>query len=280
MCKNTAVDISPLQWSNGRAGGIAVAVRPFMMRLIAAALSVLAALLVSNAAVAADPVNVKYTEGVTRGFPVLRSLKGEKLAQGDLIQVARGDRVESRMVFRFLDGSHYEEAVVYSQRDVFTLLRYELVQRGPSFPETIEAVVDRETERYEVRYRADEDSEKEVVQGRLTLPPDAYNGMLTTVLKNLQPGASQVVQIIAFMPKPRLVKVLLTPVAQEPVLVGDAPLSATRFAIKPQLGMFASLLIADVPDVKCWIMGGEAPGFLKCEGPLYFMGPIWRIELN
>jgi hypothetical protein len=23
---------------------------------------------------------------------------------------------------------------------------------------------------------------------------------------------------------------------------------------------------------------GEAPAFLRAEGPLYFMGPIWRIE--
>jgi hypothetical protein len=28
-----------------------------------------------------------------------------------------------------------------------------------------------------------------------------------------------------------------------------------------------------------WILGGEAPAFVKLEGPLYFGGPIWRIEL-
>ena len=43
---------------------------------------------------------------------------------------------------------------------------------------------------------------------------------------------------------------------------------ATRFLIKPQLGLFASLLVADLPDVKCWIVGGEAPAFLKFEGRL------------
>ena len=82
---------------------------------------------------------------------MLRSLKGEKLAQGDLVQIARGDHVETRMIFPFLDGSHYEETVVFSQRGRFTLLSYRLAQRGPSFPEMIEASVDRQTERYEVR---------------------------------------------------------------------------------------------------------------------------------
>src|SRR5262245_22911938 len=82
----------------------------------------------------AEPVAVKYTEGVTRGFPVLRSVGGEKLAQGELIQVPLGgDVVESRLIFRFRDGSLYDERVVFTQRNVFTLLSYSLVQKGPSF---------------------------------------------------------------------------------------------------------------------------------------------------
>ena len=48
--------------------------------------------------------------------------------------------------------------------------------------------------------------------------------------------------------------------------------------MRPQLGLFASLLVADIPDVKCWIAVGEAPAFLRFEGPLYFMGPVWRID--
>jgi len=48
--------------------------------------------------------------------------------------------------------------------------------------------------------------------------------------------------------------------------------------VKPQLGLFASLLVAEIPDIKMWVSGGEAPAFLRFEGPLYFMGPIWRID--
>lgn len=240
----------------------------------------LASVLVLSASGAAEPVTVRYTEGVTRGFPVLRSVKGEKLAQGDLVQIARGDRVVSRMVFRFSDGSLYDETVEYSQRQVFTLERYRIVQRGPSFPEMIEATFDRETSRYTVKHQADEDSPVETMSGKLELPDDVYNGLLSTLMKNLPVGASTTVQIVAFTPKPRLVKMLLTPAAEDPITVGDAPMVATRFLIKPQLGLFASLLVSDIPDVKCWIVGGEAPAFLKFEGPLYFMGPVWRIDLS
>lgn len=228
----------------------------------------------------AGQVRVRFQEGVTRAFPVVRSLTGQKLAQGDLVQVARGDVVDSRMTFRFADGSLYDEHVVFSQFDVFTLIRYRLVQRGPSFPETLEASIDRETGRYEVRHRGDEDSLEETFTGKFTLPPDAYNGMLTLLLKNMPSGESVVVHVVAFTPKPRLVKIQLLPVAHDPILVSDEPRQVTRWAIRPQLGLFASLLIADIPDAHCWILPGEAPAFLKAEGPLYFQGPVWRIEPN
>src|SRR2546430_10272454 len=64
-------------------------------------------------AAVAGPVTVRYTEVVTRAFPTLRSTDNEKLAQGDLTKVVRGDRVESRLVFRFKDGSLY---VFFSSR--------------------------------------------------------------------------------------------------------------------------------------------------------------------
>jgi hypothetical protein len=226
----------------------------------------------------AEPVAVRFTEGVGRGFPVLRDAKGEKIAHGDLVQVARGDRVENRLTFRFRDGSFYDETVVFSQRDVFTLLSYRLVQRGPSFPETIDATVDRSSGRYTVRYKGDEDSPEEVVKGKFDMPADAYNGLLSTLMKNLPTGESATVQIIAFTPKPRLVKMLLMPASQDTVMMSETAVPTTRFLVKPQLGLFASLLVAEIPDIKMWVSGGEAPAFLLFEGPLYFMGPIWRID--
>jgi hypothetical protein len=240
----------------------------------------LAIVLGTSAATVAAPITVRYTEGVTRGFPVLRSTTGDKLAQGEFTQVAQGDLVRSRLIFHFRDGSLYDESLVFSQRGVFTLMSYRLVQRGPSFPETIEATLDRESERYEVRYKSDEDSPEEILKGRFAIPADAYNGMLSMLMKNMAGGRAEMVHIVAFTPKPFAVKMQLAPVATDPVLVGDSPVRATRFDVRPQLGLFASLLVSDIPDIHCWILEGEAPGFLRFEGPLYFMGPIWRIDPN
>ena len=235
-------------------------------------------ILAAAGAASAEPVAVRYTEGVTRGFPILRSPSGDVLAHGDFVQIAYTDRVESRLVFRFRDGSLYDEGVTFDQRGVFKLLSYRILQRGPSFPETIDGGFDRSTGEYRLRYRADDDSVEEHLSGKLDVPDDAYNGLLGTLLKNLEPGKSQVVQIVAFTPKPRLVKMLLRPTAEEPVSMGAVMVPATRFSIKPQLGIFASLIVSEIPDVKTWIARGDAPAFLKFEGPLYFMGPVWRID--
>jgi hypothetical protein len=245
-----------------------------------AALAALALGLLSASAAVADPVAVRFAEGIGRGFPVLRDANGRTIAHGDLMQVPRGDRIENRLTFRFGDGSFYDEQVVFSQRDVFTLLSYRIVQRGLSFPETVEASIDRESGRYTVRYRAEEDSPEEFLAGEFEMPEDVYNGLLSTLLKNLPAGGSATVQIIAFTPKPRPVKMLLMPASQDTLLMGEAAVTSTRFLVKPQLGLFASLLVADIPDIKIWVAGGEAPAFLRFEGPLYFMGPVWRIDWN
>src|SRR2546429_4219864 len=98
----------------------------------------------------AEPIAVKFTEGVSHAFPVLRSVGGDKLAQGELIQMPRGDLVENRLTFKFRDASVYDERVVFSQKDVFSLMSYQMTQRGPSFSDSIDAKADRETARYEV----------------------------------------------------------------------------------------------------------------------------------
>src|SRR2546426_12114021 len=77
-----------------------------------------------------EPVTVRFPEGVTRAFPAVRSLEGKTLAFGDFVQVAREDRVHSRLLFRFKDGSVHDENVVFSQRGVFRMESYRLIQKG------------------------------------------------------------------------------------------------------------------------------------------------------
>ena len=61
------------------------------------------ALLQPNA-LRADPVPVRYNEGLTHGFLVLQTLEGKTIADGQMTQVAQGDRVKQHLRFRFKDG--------------------------------------------------------------------------------------------------------------------------------------------------------------------------------
>jgi hypothetical protein len=153
-------------------------------------------------AASAAPVSVRFVEGVTHGFLVLRTDNGVLIAAGDLLQVQRGGRVESRMVFRFKDGLVYDETVVFTQERVFTMQSYRLVQRGPVFTEDNEISLERASGKYRVNTKAHKDGRDEVLNGTLDLPPDVYNGMILTVAKNLPKGASETVHIVAFTHAP------------------------------------------------------------------------------
>ena len=125
---------------------------------------------------AAAPVPVRFVEGALRGFLVLRTLDGDLIAAGDLLQVCRGADVDSRMVFRFKDGSVHDEIAVFTQQRDFRLQSYSLVQRGPAFPEDTEIALEQGSGKYRVRTRARKDGREEVLDGTLDLPSDAYNG--------------------------------------------------------------------------------------------------------
>lgn len=234
----------------------------------------------------AAPVAVRFPEGVTHGFLLVRSPVGEIIGQGEMIQVVKeGDLVESRLVFRFKDGSVHDEKVAFSQQRVFTLISYRLFQRGPSFPDQIEVSVDRGTAEYKVQSRAGEEGKEEVLTGVFDLPKDAYNGMLIMVLKNLQKATDETVSILAFTPRPEVIKLELVVTGEQTIQIGEKSSKATRYVFKPQIGMIRELLgkaTGKIPadfHYDCWMLADEVSSFVKFEGPLQVMGPIVRIEL-
>ena len=122
-----------------------------------------------------------------------------------VIQVARGNRVTSRLVFRFADGSVHDDTVVFSQRQQFRLVSDHLVQKGPTFPQPLDMRIDAASGQVTVRY-VNEHGEAKVEAEHMELPPDVANGLVLTLLKNVRPGAPATVSFVAATPKPRLVK--------------------------------------------------------------------------
>jgi hypothetical protein len=230
----------------------------------------------------AETVAVRFPEGVVRGFLVLRGADGSVLANGDLMQFLRGDRVTSRLVFHFKDGSLQDETTVYTEHERFQLVSDRLIQRGPSFPHPMEVSIDAASGRVTVRHR--DDGKEQVIEERMDLPLDLANGLVLTLLKNIAPDAlSTTVSMLVATPKPRLVKLLITRAALEPFSVGRASYKATRFNVKVEIGgiagVIAPLLGRQPKDASVWILGGDAPGFVSSESQFYQGAPLWRIEL-
>lgn len=230
----------------------------------------------------AEPVAVRYPEGVVHGFLVLRTLEGRTLADGDLVQVARGAQITARVTFRFRDGSLHDEAAVFTQRDRFRLVSYRLVQKGKSFPRPLEMSIDGGTGQVDVRY-TDDEGESKTESERLDLPPDLANGLVSTLLKNVRPEAPVSLSYVAATPKPRLVKLEITAAAPDRFSTGQRGRTATHYVLKVDIGGLSGLIAPLVgkkpPDSHVWILGGEAPAFVKSEQSLYTGGPVWRIEL-
>jgi hypothetical protein len=240
------------------------------------------ALLLTSPAQAQSTVEVRYAEGLIRGFLVLRAMDGEVLAHGDLAQVARDERVTSHLVLRFDDGSVYDETVHFSQQGSFRLLDYHLVQEGPVFKGAMELSIDRSTGQVRVRY-TDEDGTAKEEREQLELPSNLMNGMLPILLKNIPPGDKQTtVSFVAATPKPRLVDLVISPEGEAKFLAGGAVRKAKEYRIKVEiggiLGFLAPLVGKQPEDSHAWILDGEAPAFVRLVGPLFMGGPSWRIE--
>jgi len=253
----------------------------YWSRLLVVLLS--CAALLQPAALQAEQVHVRHAEGLVHGFLALRSLDGKKLADGELIQIAEGDRVNSRLTFRFNDGSLYDDSTIYSQRGDFRLLSDHLIQKGPSFKQPMDTSLDASTGKVTVRYTDDKGKEK-VLNKQVDMPPDLANGLLFTIVKHVQPSAPQTtVSMLATTPKPRLVKLMIVPQGEVPFTSGATKQKAERYLVKFKLGGLAGLIAPLVgkqpPDMNVWVLGGDAPAFVKSEGPLYPDGPIWRVEL-
>jgi hypothetical protein len=249
-----------------------------------AAPSLLACLsLLSAQPLRADQVPVRHTEGRLHGFLVLRDLEDNIIASGGITQLANGIRVTTELNFLFKDGSTHSESTVYSQRKVFQLLSYRLVQKGKSFKRPTDMSLNASTGQVTVRY-TDEDGQEKTITDRPKLPADLANGMVSTLLCDLDPKTPKTtLSMLVATPKPRLVKLDISPVGEDSFTVGGSGAKAMKYVVKVDIGgisgVIAPIIGKQPPDTYVWIVGGRAPGFVRSEGVMFEGGPTWRIEL-
>jgi len=244
-------------------------------------LLVLVCILLGVEAPAAN-VAVRYKEGLTHGFLVLSTLEGERIAVGDLLEVARGDIVTIRLIYHFYDGSVQDEETVFSQHKNFRLISDHLVQKGPIFPQQSDVMIEMSSNKVTVRM-TDEKGKEKVEEQKMKLPPDLANGLILTLLKNVGSGAEvPELPMLVASPKPRIVKLEISSAGKDSFSLGGSNREAVHYLVKVKIGgvagVIAPLLGKEPPDSHVWILGGEAPTFVKSETLSYMGGPMWRTE--
>lgn len=231
----------------------------------------------------ADPILVRHVQGTLHGFLEMRAEDGSVVASGEIVQWVHGDRLTSRTVYRFKDGSTDEETTVFSQHRTLHLITDHHIQKGPSFPHPMDVLIDTGSGQVTVR-STDKDGKEQVKTDHLDLPPDLANGMVPLVVENMRPGDPQKdVSMVVAAPKPRLVKLAISSVGEESCSIVGLPLKTIHYQIKIELGgvagVVAPLIGKAPPDIQLWSIAGEAPTFVKEQGPIYPEGPMMTIRL-
>lgn len=228
-------------------------------------------------------IPVRHLEGSLHGFLSLSTQDGHVVAAGELSQVARGSTVTGRLVFHFRDGSVDDETTVFSERGTFRLVSYHHIQTGPTFPKPTDLTIDMSQGRVTVRSPG-KDGAPVATSYTMKLPPDLGNGLISIIAKNIRPETPETkVPMLVLAPKPLVVTLAITPIGQDPYNFLGLPRKALHYAIQIQLGgltgVVATLIGKHPPDIQLWILGGDAPTFLREQGPTFQDGPVWTMQL-
>jgi hypothetical protein len=176
-----------------------------------------------------------------------------------------------------------DETAVFSQRGHFKLMTDHLIQKGRTFKQPLDMKIDVASGAVTVQYTDDHGQPKHDVE-HIELPDDLANGLIITLLKNVQPTAlPPSVGYIAATPKPRLVKLELNVAGSDTFKLAGITRRATHFVLKVKVGGLTGV-VADwlgkvPPDSLVWVLEGDAPTFVRSETPLFMGGPVVRTEL-
>ena len=127
-------------------------------------------------------------------------------------------------------------------------------------------------------------SKEKTTTKHLDLPEDVSNGLLSVLLKNVDPSAETTVSFVAASSKPRVVKWNISPGPEKNIKIGLITHKAQHYVVKTKIqgpaGAVAPLVGKQPPDIHVWLIKSEAPTFIEFEGPLSQDNPVWRIELT
>jgi hypothetical protein len=185
------------------------------------------------------------------------------------------------VVFHFRDGSLDDETTVYSQGETIRLISDRHIQRGKSFPHPCDVMID--VGKQQVSVRDLSTTTDEAKTEHMDLPPDLSNGILLSMVQNMQANTPIEVSYVALSPKPRMVKLAISRGAEDPFTVGGRSYKAVIYDVKVHLGGVAGIVAPMIgkqpPDSHVWVTESRVPAVIRMDAALYTDGPIWSVRL-
>jgi hypothetical protein len=239
------------------------------------------ALLGTSHSTQGQELKLRYRAGSEHGFLILRDPAGAILASGEITQVPFRHRITLHVVFHFGDGSIDDETTVYSQGETIRLISDRHIQSGKSFPDPCDVMID--VRKQQVSVRGLSKSTDEVKTEHMDLPPDLSNGILFTLIQNMQADAAIEVPYVALSPKPRMVKLAIAKGGEDRFTVGSRSYKAAKYDVKVHLGGVAGVVAPMIgkqpPDSHVWVTESKVPAIIRIDSALYTDGPIWSAQL-
>ncbi len=221
-------------------------------------------------------------EGDAHGFPALRTLAGDTLADGEFTQWLEGERLHVRIRYDFGATRWIEERFVILQEPT-------LVQERWSWVEMRDGAVQR---RFEVDFLSGNATSEKLDQDELRRwseqvdiePGSAFAGAawplaIKSVRSRLIRGETIRFQTVGFTPKPKAATVEISHSGLDRLPMSGRTLAGDRFRIHPRIPWIVSAFV-DVPDSQIWLTNSPPAAFLRWEGPLAEPGdPLVRVDL-
>jgi hypothetical protein len=226
-------------------------------------------------------LKVRSRSGSEHGFLLVRDQAGAIIGSGELTQVSYGRRTKLRVVLNFRDGSLDDETTLYSQGETLRLISDRHIQRGNSFPNQSDVLID--VSKQQVSVRGLLKGAEQVSTEHVDLPPDTCNGILLPLAQNMQADTPVEVSYVALAPKPRMVKLAIAKGGEDKFTVGGRSYKAVKYDVKVHLGGVAGVVAPVVgkqpADSYMWVTESTVPAVVRIDSALYTGGPIWSLQL-
>jgi len=229
---------------------------------------------------AAGAVPLQYPEGDLWGFPALSDLQGKLLGRGRFGQWVDGRGIHVKVNYDQLNGDRIEETALMSTA------RSQLAQREWTWQRASGGQV---VERYAMSFDTGEARAVVLKNGRReehraklrVVDGETFCGIgFVFAVRNLEDrlarGEKVELEGIAFLPRPRQAKVLVSAVGVEQLRSGGRSMRADHIVVHPQVPRVARLFV-NVPDSHLWFYRANPPAFLRAQMQVLSLGMV-RID--